>query len=335
MKLTFLVEQTSNTNMLALNDRNLNQQRRYSGGYEDNSIPKNNYNRGSDRNSITPSIRSGEPNRGTGYRYSNGASDGNDQHMHEQQSVNTSRIEKLKNSPTGSPNYHPNSGISVSQVHPENDRNAKYVDLLTVMHEKNPTIGKPYYNYRPNTENGVTKYRAQLIMGAKIKVSGSHHVKADAAEEVAKEMYLEIKSADQSIDAPVKDEPNLKPIPSDTDCSQELLSLSLQLSSSSRKRLNTDELDPVYESDGDGDLPTYDSMLRSWLAENDSPPPTFKYISSPTGIRCTGSVLCPNTRTVVMMTCLRKHHKRGTAREDVCHDLYVLLMANAAQNNRD
>ena len=189
----------------------------------------------------------------------------------------------------------------VNQIAPVSN-NQSFVDLIGEYYESRPELGKPIYNYRViPAPNGVS-HKAQLIMGTKNKISSLQSSKSDAAEDVAKQMFLEVHPEAQSI-------------------------LESMQTKADKKHLIEEE--DVFFSDEDREIESYESMLRRQLSKDNSPEPNFEYTNGNKGYFCTGTILVRSlNNSTETMTSLREHHSKGTAREDVSHDLFALLKRN-------
>ena len=92
-----------------------------------------------------------------------------------------------------------------------------------------------------------------------------------------------------------------------------------------RKRPSMRDEDDVYQSDEDGVVKSYEMLLQDLCKSQNSALPTFYYVPGNKGVFCVGSLLITATGKLETVTSLREHSKKSTAREDVCHDLYILL----------
>jgi hypothetical protein len=138
-------------------------------------------------------------------------------------------------------------------------------------------------------------------MGTKNKISSLQSNKTDAAEDVAKQMFLEVHPDAQSI---------------------------LESIQSKAGKKHVIEEEDVFFSDEDHEIESYESMLRKQLSKDNCPEPHFEYTKGNKGYFCTGIILVRSLNRMESLVSLREHHSKGTAREDVSHDLFVLLKSN-------
>jgi hypothetical protein len=194
---------------------------------------------------------------------------------------------------------------------PENEEedSISFVDLLWEYYESKPEIGKPFYNSRTIKEGDDIMYKSQLIVGTKQKISATHRVKADSAEEVAREIFMEVHPNGKAIVEKLTSEKHKKK----------------QMSSKAIESLNNFETNDIYYSDDEMAVPSYESLLRKLVDANNLLPPIYKYSKGDIGYTCTGTIYFPTLGREHSMTSLRQHSKASTAREDVCHDLFVLM----------
>jgi hypothetical protein len=187
----------------------------------------------------------------------------------------------------------------------QEEPNVTFQDLLWQYYETRSELGKPFYNYRPVTEiDGTTKYKAQLIMGGKVTKSELHATQSDAANEAARKMFIEV-------------HPNANEIISKMNRYVEKVQL--------KKKVKEDN--EVYFSDDEMQLPSYEQKLRELLIELQCPDPVFTYQTGDLGgFLCSGVVLDRSAGKMQTMVSLREHSSKATAREDVSHDLYVVLL---------
>ncbi|KAJ3273349.1 hypothetical protein HDV01_004566 [Terramyces sp. JEL0728] len=243
------------------------------------------------------------------------------------------------------------SEVTPFHVKPQEEEILSFADILWAYYETNPAIGMPYYNHRPiKSPDGETKYRAQLIMGAKNKVSQPHPVQADATNEVAQEMYRELIRIipDANATPAVMDAlayPNSKSAKIPTPQPSSLLPIlnPSYYNRNSDPRLHTkrgfpdeDGLPPkhlptkfksdAYYSDEDEIIKSYEVMLRAELQKRGLSPAEFKYNPGTLGIWCTGVFYTKDGQPKAMTT-LREHKHEATAREDISHDLFVVLLS--------
>lgn len=70
--------------------------------------------------------------------------------------------------------------------------------------------------------------------------------------------------------------------------------------------------------------------------------PTFTYTICDTGsgnnsgIKCTAAIIYSHNslwKDLPAVTCLRAHRKRRNAREDACHDMYIILQSKSGSNH--
>ncbi|KAJ3323271.1 hypothetical protein HDV06_002038 [Boothiomyces sp. JEL0866] len=242
--------------------------------------------------------------------------------------------------------------VTAVHVKPQEEEILSFVDILWAYYETNPSVGMPYYNHRPvKSPDGETKYRAQLIMGSKNKVSLPHAVQADASNQVAREMYQElIKTIPDPNATPAVMKALLDPSPkhSQPTISHQPSSFTPTSNHSyyepnndprlPTKRPSTDVKTPppkkfassirneMYYSDEDEIIKSYQVLLKEELDRRGLPPAEFKYNAGSQGIRCTGIFYTKDRQTRVMTT-LREHKYESTAREDISHDLYVVLLS--------
>jgi hypothetical protein len=144
-----------------------------------------------------------------------------------------------------------------------------------------------------STDNGIS-YKSQLIVGAITKISAPYPTKAEADEEVARQALIDIHP--------------------------DGLQIVQQVSGMQRKRHS---IDHVYYSDED-ELPSYDYLVQDMLKEANRDLPSFTYMKGKVGWLCSAKIKLENGVEENLVS-LREHSGKGTAKEDVCHDLYVLL----------
>ncbi|KAJ3372375.1 hypothetical protein HDU91_003615 [Kappamyces sp. JEL0680] len=187
-----------------------------------------------------------------------------------------------------------------------------YEEQLKRMAEADPALGKPFFNFRPATmPDGVTPgYKAQVILGAHSKVSSVCSSQAEAAELAAKELCAAL-GADTKASQPY---------------SAAIATAGPDPLQSKRKRLEEDD---GYVSDETGTIPSYEMLVSKQCAAYGIPNPTFYYVPGEVGLLCVGQLLVPSSGRLETFTSLREHKYQTTAREDVCHDLYILLRSQA------
>jgi hypothetical protein len=89
--------------------------------------------------------------------------------------------------------------VNEADIEEEQEEPVSFVDLLWEYYETKPEIGKPFYNSRTTKQGDKILYKSQLIVGSTQKLSGVHSIKTDSAEEVAKQMFLELHPDGQQI----------------------------------------------------------------------------------------------------------------------------------------
>jgi hypothetical protein len=185
-----------------------------------------------------------------------------------------------------------------------------FQDLLMNYAEERPELGRPLYNYRPVVgDGGEVKYKAQVVMGGHSKVSAIQNSQTDAAEMAAKEMFSFL-------------HPN----------ASEILEKMKRYSEKVQAKKKVKENQDVYYSDEEKRFPSYEKLLRDLLILHGVPAPEFTYNSTDSGgYLCSGTVFLKALNEKKTMVSLREHSRKGTAREDVSHDLYVLVRSYSSQ----
>lgn len=223
------------------------------------------------------------------------------------------------------------------------DSNLNYIDLLFKYYEENPIIGKPFYNSRTINEQNFVYYKSQLIVGANVAVSNVHQSRFDADNEAAKTILSRIIpienldfniASNESRKRPHTDEieSNLKENASENGSA--MLDIDIQTNlfkhnsppsmpfiNTGAHLLNLD--DDVYYSD-DEKVPSYQHLLNELLQKRNLRGPKFSYEKGKLGILCNASIALSGGVEQIY-TSLREHAKQENAREDICHDLYIIV----------
>lgn len=181
---------------------------------------------------------------------------------------------------------------------------SNYIALVDAHCRENPTVGSPIYNYRTFPDGAMTKYRAQLIIGGSTWASAMSETQELAQMEAAKTAYHALYPIEAQESAELESEPVISP--------------------SKRDRL-PDGHEGVYYSDTE-EIPSYNHFVLEFCTMNNIPPPTFRYQrnDTKTGYRCSVSVHVEDNPFV---TCLRDHKYKENAKEDACHDMFILLQS--------
>ena len=177
------------------------------------------------------------------------------------------------------------------------NRTLNFIELLFKHYEMNPFVGKPFYNSRTVMTGNEFGYKSQLIVGVQMEISDVHKSRFEADNQVAERVLHKLISGSG------------KPSVSDL-----------------KKAVDAEVFegeDPVYYSDNES-VPSYEHMLLVLLKSMKLEKPSFDYLTGSVGIICQAKIRlsAQDSRTFIS---LREHSARGTAREDVCHDIYIVL----------
>jgi hypothetical protein len=186
-----------------------------------------------------------------------------------------------------------------------------FQDLLMNYAEERPELGRPLYNYRPVIgEGGEVQHKAQVVMGGYSKVGGIQSNQTEAAEMAAKEMFMFL-------------HPN----------ASEILEKMKRYTEKVHARKKVKDSQDVYYSDEEKNFPSYEKLLRDLLISHGAGSPQFTYNTGEAGgYLCSGTVFLKELNQKKTMVSLREHSRKDTAREDVSHDLYVLVRSFASVN---
>ena len=195
--------------------------------------------------------------------------------------------------------------------------NLNFVDQLYKYYEQYPTIGKPFYNSRTISNELGLSYKSQLIVGVHSAISNLHRTRFEADNEVAKTILQQI-----SPDILNNDSRDYKKRARSSSESNTTIPAS--------HRTKMDQPEPIYYSDDERN-PSYEHLLYKFLDSKNMKRPMYTYENVGHGFTCQATLEFQHGHPQTLKS-LRSHSKRETAREDVCHDIYVVLTSQLPSN---
>jgi hypothetical protein len=179
-----------------------------------------------------------------------------------------------------------------------------FSSVISKLLERNPKFGSPQFNYRLQTDSsGKQMHRCQLIVKDLVFITpDAYPSQNDATQEACKMAF----------------EPLYEQL---SEQEKEFIANYAKVNNTKRK-LEKDEENQMFFSD-DEEIPSYQFYLTMFCVERKYPAPVFTYLRGDRGVRCRVSVTVDEQE--ISATCLRDHKYKSHAREDSCHDMYIIM----------